>query len=78
MALTICFTLGDVTSILASPTGYPFTQTTFNATTSLAGTTLMVTVVILALVASCIYEIATASRQLWSFARDKGYRSRRH
>ncbi|MCJ1302732.1 hypothetical protein MMC08_005536 [Hypocenomyce scalaris] len=72
MVLTLCFTLGNVTTILASATGYPFIQIIYNATSSYAGTDLMVTVVILTLVASCISEIATASRQLWSFARDKG------
>lgn len=71
MARIICFTLGDVASILVSPTGYPLIQIIFHATNSFAGTNFMVTVVILALVTSCISEIATASRQLWSFARDK-------
>ncbi|KAL3703931.1 hypothetical protein TMatcc_009621 [Talaromyces marneffei ATCC 18224] len=72
MLVTICFTLGDVDSILASPTGYPFIQVFFNSTGSYAGTNVMTAILILTLTASTITEVATASRQLWSFARDNG------
>jgi len=72
MAITLSFTLGDVDSILASATGYPFIQLFYNVTGSLGGATVMTLIVILTLTASAIAEIATASRQLWSFARDAG------
>lgn len=72
MLATICFTLGDIDSILASPTGYPFIQVFFNSTGSYAGTNAMTTVLILVLTSSTITGVATASRQLWSFARDNG------
>lgn len=72
MAVTLCFTLGDVTEVLSTPTGYPFIQIFFNVTHSYAGTNILTLILILTLTSSAIAEIATASRQLWSFARDKG------
>jgi len=72
MAVTLCFTLGDVDEILATPTGYPFIQIFFNATNSYVGTSIMTLILILTLTSAAIAEVATASRQLWSFARDKG------
>ncbi|XHG04932.1 hypothetical protein AWENTII_008186 [Aspergillus wentii] len=72
MLVTICFTLGDITSVLSSPTGYPFIQVFYNTTQSLPGTNTMTAILVLTLTASTITEVATASRQLWSFARDRG------
>jgi amino acid transporter len=72
MIITLCFTLGDVSSILATPTGYPFIQIFFNTTQSYAATNVMTTIIIIVLTSSVISEIATSSRQLWSFARDGG------
>jgi amino acid transporter len=72
MLITICFTLGDVDNILASPTGYPFIQVFFNTTNSYAATNAMTSILVVTLTASTITEVATASRQLWSFARDQG------
>ncbi|KAN0082207.1 Amino acid permease domain containing protein [Elaphomyces granulatus] len=72
MLVTLCFTLGDVNNILASATGYPFIQIFFNTTNSFAATNALTSILILTLTASTITEVATASRQLWSFARDNG------
>ncbi|KAK4495356.1 hypothetical protein PRZ48_013687 [Zasmidium cellare] len=72
MAVTMCFVLGDVDSILNSATGYPFIQVFYNVTESYAGASILTVIVVLTLCASAIAEIATASRQLWSFARDRG------
>jgi choline transport protein len=72
MAVTLIFTLGDIQSVLETPTFQPFIQVFFNATQSYAGTNVMTTIVIILLVSCCISEVATASRQIWSFARDKG------
>ena len=70
--LTLCFTIDDTSSIITSPTGYPFIQHCYNVTQSYAGTNVMVSIVIIALVAAVISEVAAASRQIWSFARDNG------
>ena len=72
MIITISFTLGDVTRILATPTGFPFIQIFYDTTNSYVATNLMTTLLIVTLTASIITTIATASRQLWSFARDRG------
>ena len=72
MAITLSFTLGDPASILSSPTGYPFIALFHNTTHSLAGASVLVAIVILTLLSAAIAEVATASRQLWSFARDGG------
>ncbi|KAF4162393.1 hypothetical protein CNMCM6936_002119 [Aspergillus lentulus] len=72
MIVTLCFTLGDVDSILSTPTGFPFIQIFYNTTNSYAATNTMTAVLVITLTASTITEVATASRQLWSFARDQG------
>lgn len=72
MILTLCFTLGDAKAILATPTGFPFIQIFYNTTQSYSATNVMVTILIVTLTSSAISEVATASRQLWSFARDNG------
>lgn len=72
MLITICFTLGDTNNILASATGYPFIQVFYNSTGSLSATNALTSILIMTLIASTITEVATASRQLWSFARDRG------
>ena len=71
MAVTICFTVGNVEEVLASPTASPIIAVFFNTTQSYAGTSILTVVIVLTLTAAAIAEVATASRQLWSFARDK-------
>lgn len=72
MCVTIVFRMGDVDSISSTITGYPFIQVFYNATQSYAGTNVMVAIIIVLLTVCCISEVATASRQIWSFARDRG------
>ncbi|PYI03375.1 amino acid permease [Aspergillus sclerotiicarbonarius CBS 121057] len=57
MIITLCFTLGDIF---------------YNTTNSYAATNTMTAILVITLTASTITEVATASRQLWSFARDQG------
>lgn len=70
--ITICFTLGNPDDVLASPTGYAFIQIFYNATNSLAGTSVMTFIIIFMLSVCAVSEAAACSRQIWSFARDKG------
>lgn len=70
MAITLIFNMGDIDSLLESPTRQPFIQLFYNATQSYAATNVMTSIVVVMLSACCISEVATASRQLWSFARD--------
>ncbi|GKZ31599.1 hypothetical protein AbraIFM66950_000203 [Aspergillus brasiliensis] len=72
MIVTLCFTLGDVNNVLQSPTGFPFIQIFYNTTRSYAAANTMTAILVITLTASTITEVATASRQLWSFARDQG------
>lgn len=72
MIITLCFTLGNIGEVLASPTGTPYIQVFYNATQSTAATTAMVSMVIVVSIACNLTNNATASRQLYAFARDKG------
>ncbi|KAI5206328.1 hypothetical protein AUEXF2481DRAFT_179093 [Aureobasidium subglaciale EXF-2481] len=72
MGITLSFTLGDPEMIAASPTNEPFIQIFFNATNSYGATNVMCAIVIIVLMCNCISEVATASRQIWAFARDHG------
>jgi len=71
LLVTIGFTLGDVDKVLASPTGYPFIQVFYNSTNNLSATNALTSILILTMTASTITDVAAASRQLWSFARDR-------
>lgn len=72
MGATFVFCIGDINEVLETPTYEPFIQVFFNATQSYAGATVMTFIIMLMLTSACISEVATASRQLWSFARDNG------
>ncbi|KAF2719686.1 amino acid transporter-like protein [Polychaeton citri CBS 116435] len=73
MGATFIFCVGDLENVMNTTTGQPFIQVFYNATQSHAGTTIMVTIMLIMLMSAAIGETATASRQLWSFARDKGF-----
>ncbi|KAI7204568.1 amino acid transporter-like protein [Hortaea werneckii] len=70
--LTLAFCSGNIEEVLQTRTGEPFVQIFYNATGSKAASSVMVAIVIILLISCCFSEVATASRQLWSFARDKG------
>jgi amino acid transporter len=72
VGITYIFCLGDLDSALNSPTYQPVIQVFYNATKSKAGTNTMVAVIIIIFMSACVGQVATASRQMWSFARDKG------
>lgn len=72
MLVTVCMFMGDVEALLATPTGQPFIQVFYDATGSRAGATVMTVIMIVIVACGVINNIATSSRQLWAFARDKG------
>ena len=72
MVITLIFTWGDAEEIAKSPTGYPFIQVLYNVTNSRAAADVLSSILIITLTASVIACVATASRQLWAFARDQG------
>jgi choline transport protein len=72
MMLTVLFCIGDLTTVVGTDTGFPFIQVFYDSVGSVAGSFVMVAVV-LALTWACAIGITTtASRMTWSFARDRG------
>lgn len=68
MVITYCFCLGDL-EVLESPYG-AYIQVFYNSTKSAGATTGMVIVLIVMIIFCNLTMIATASRQLFAFARD--------
>jgi choline transport protein len=69
--LVLLFSLGDLDSLLVSPTGFPFMQLFENTTKSVAGGTILSLVVSLVAVAANAAGLTSTSRTAWAFARDK-------
>ena len=75
IVIAVLFVTPDITAALTSPTGvlgYPFMQIFYDATGSKAGSSVLIAIVIVMGVAANIAFIATASRLIWAFARDRG------
>lgn len=72
MMITLLFCLGDVDQVLETETGYPFIQIFYDAVNDYAGATVMGAVVLALTWACATGIITTASRMVWSFARDRG------
>ncbi|RMZ84934.1 hypothetical protein DV738_g238, partial [Chaetothyriales sp. CBS 135597] len=70
MMITVLYSLGDVESVLSTPTGYPFIQVF--AIQNTAGASVMVAVVLCLTWACALGITTTASRMTWAFARDRG------
>jgi choline transport protein len=71
--VTVISTLGsDVSELLITPLGQPWIQVLLNATESTLGTSTMIAVLCLLLLFCAVNQIATSSRQLFEFAREKG------
>ena len=71
-AVTLIFCAGDLADIQSNPAIPPYIAIFLNSTKSKAGTVIMIVPIILCFVSAMISEVATASRQLWAFARDGG------
>ncbi|KAK5203633.1 hypothetical protein LTR41_010660 [Exophiala xenobiotica] len=72
MLVTFLYTLGDLNEDLTSPTGYPIIQVFHTATGSAGGASGLTCVLIILNVCANLTTMAGSSRQLFSFARDKG------
>ena len=75
MVIAILFVTLDIEAALESPTGllgYPFMQIFFDATGSKGGASTMIAIVIIMCSCGTIAFLATASRLVWAFARDRG------
>ncbi|KAI1262204.1 amino acid/polyamine transporter I [Xylariaceae sp. FL1019] len=71
MLIALLFCLGDIESVLNTPTGFPFIQIFANGVGK-AGATAMTIVILIIFWCAVIGFAATASRMVWSFARDRG------
>lgn len=72
LLVIILFRLGDVDAAIASPTGQSYIAVLLNATQSVPGTAVLVAYIVLALIFCATNVVTTSSRQLFSFARDRG------
>ncbi|KAL8794912.1 MAG: hypothetical protein Q9182_007583 [Xanthomendoza sp. 2 TL-2023] len=72
MVLAVLFCLGDPETVLKTPTGFPFIQVFADGTGSKTGATVMASLVVGLAWCAVIGFLATASRMVWSFARDRG------
>lgn len=73
MLIAVLFCLGDITAALESPTGYPFMEIFLQATgNSVSGSTVMIAIVIIMGTFSIPGFLATSSRAIWAFSRDRG------
>lgn len=71
MLVTLVFCIGDLDDVLSTPTGFPFIQVFANVA-GRQGATAMTSILVVLSVFCSITIMATASRQLFSFARDYG------
>ena len=72
LVVTLAFTIGDVGELLATANVQPFVALFLKTTGSEGATIAMIAPFILCLFTAIIGEVATASRQVWSFARAGG------
>ena len=72
MLLTFCFAVGNVDDAVGSATGYPYISVVYNATKSHVATSLLTSLVIILSFPLLISCLASTSRQVFAFARDKG------
>ncbi|CAK1363246.1 unnamed protein product [Cercospora beticola] len=72
MAITFAYCIGPIEAALQPQYNFAFIGTFYNATQSQAGATVMTCIITTLTLCSAISNIATASRQMFAFARDHG------
>lgn len=72
MIITFCMVIGNLDDVINTPTLQPFIAVFYQATQSLAGTNAMSALIIFMQMFCNLSIVATASRQLFAFARDHG------
>lgn len=70
MVITLCFCIEDLEAVITSKTGFPFMEVFSNSTQSASSATAMSVFIVAMTVFSNLTMVATASRQLFAFARD--------
>ena len=75
IVIVVLFVTVDIEGVLASPTGllgFPFMQIFYDATGSLSGASAMISIIIIMDISAAIAFLATSSRIVFAFGRDKG------
>ena len=72
MLIMMLFSLTDVDDTLNTPTGYPYMEILLHSTGSIAGTTVLASILVVMQYFANVGLLASASRMCWSFARDRG------
>lgn len=72
MVITFAFCIGNLTDAITPTYSYAYIDVFYNSTGSKAGATVMACLIILMCLCSTISNVATASRQMFAFARDRG------
>jgi amino acid transporter len=72
MVITFAFCVGDLDAAVSPGYSYAYIGTFYTATGNKAGSTVMACLIILMCLCSTISNVATASRQMFAFARDRG------
>lgn len=72
MVITFAFCIGDLDAAITPTYSYAYIGTFYSATGNKAGSTVMSCLIILMCLCSTISNVATASRQMFAFARDRG------
>lgn len=71
-AIVLLFALGNLNTLLKSPTGFPFMQLFLNVTKSPAGASILTLLISLIALAANAAGTTSTSRTAWAFARDRG------
>ena len=72
MLLATVYSVQDIEQALDSATGYPYMQVLLQGVGSRAGAAVMVALITIMDICAVVSSMASASRQLWAFARDRG------
>lgn len=71
--ITFMFNIGDLDALDELGTGQPWAEMIYKITGSRAATIVLVLVMMLMYFFCAVNQVTTSSRQVWSFARDKGF-----
>ena len=81
MVVAVLFVTIDIESALESTTGslgFPYMDIFLSATGSHAGASVMISILIIITISATVAFVATTSRLIWAFSRDRGFPGWRH
>lgn len=71
MLIAILYCMGDIDAALGTPTGFPFIEILTQAVSSIPGGTALSALLVVMFCCATLTIVASSSRQLWAFARDR-------